>query len=93
VARRLCRSPLSFADHSPPTTPVHLWAGAFGLRALRSCPEGPTQEATRQELSMVSPELLAGQVQWLLTELKRERRIHVVGRTKGARWYPETPDN
>lgn len=45
------------------------------------------------ELRQVLPDLTRPQVQSLLAELKRERRIHVVGRTKGARWYPETPEN
>ena len=40
------------------------------------------------ELQEVLPGLSAKQVQHLLTELKAVGKANVVGRTKGARWYP-----
>ncbi len=46
-------------------------------------------EGTRlRELSDVLPALSRRQVQTLLHELRTEGRIHVVGRTRAARWYP-----
>jgi ATP-dependent DNA helicase RecG len=46
-------------------------------------------EGTRlQELMQVLPSLSRDQVQKLLQDLKFEGRIHTLGYTKGARWYP-----
>ncbi len=42
------------------------------------------------ELMQVLPSLSRHQVQFLMRELRAEGRIHRVGRTKGARWYPGT---
>jgi ATP-dependent DNA helicase RecG len=44
-----------------------------------------------EELSQVLPSLSRGQIQRLMEELKREERIHVLGKTKAARWYPGPP--
>ena len=43
------------------------------------------------ELVQVLPALSRAQMQNLLRGLKHEGRIHKVGRTKAARWYPGTP--
>jgi ATP-dependent DNA helicase RecG len=40
------------------------------------------------ELSEVLPALPRQQVQALLRELQSDKQIHVVGKTKGARWFP-----
>ena len=40
------------------------------------------------ELMQVLPALSRAQVQNLLRDLRHEGRIHTVGRTKSARWYP-----
>lgn len=46
-----------------------------------------------QELNGVLPSFTRSQIQSLLRELKAARRVHVVGRTRGARWYPgSAPD-
>jgi len=48
-----------------------------------------TQEGSRlKDLLQVLPSLTMGRVQSLLRELKRDGKIHCVGRTRGARWYP-----
>jgi ATP-dependent DNA helicase RecG len=50
------------------------------------------QEGSKlQELMQVLPDLSRDQVQILLRELKTEGRIHNVGHTKAARWYPGQP--
>jgi ATP-dependent DNA helicase RecG len=47
------------------------------------------EEGSRfEELSQVLPAQSRGAIQRLMGELKDEGRIHVVGRTKAARWYP-----
>jgi ATP-dependent DNA helicase RecG len=47
------------------------------------------EEGSRfEELSQVLPAHSRGAIQRLMGELKDEGRIHVVGRTKAARWYP-----
>lgn len=43
-----------------------------------------------QELMDVLPALSRNQVQTLLREMKRDGILHSVGRTRGARWYPES---
>ena len=40
------------------------------------------------ELTQVLPALSGNQVRTLLQELKGEGRIHPIGRTRGARWFP-----
>lgn len=48
------------------------------------------QEGSRlQDLLQVLPQLSRDQVQKLLGELKKERRINSKGKTNAARWYPE----
>ena len=44
------------------------------------------------ELSQVLPSLPRHAIQSLLADLKREGKIRVEGRTRGARWYPESSD-
>jgi ATP-dependent DNA helicase RecG len=44
--------------------------------------------ATLEELSQVLPSLSLKSVQWLVRQLKLEKRIRVEGRTRGARWFP-----
>ena len=44
-----------------------------------------------RELAQVLPALSRAEVQNLLRGLRDEGRIHNVGRTKAARWYPGTP--
>ena len=56
--------------------------------------EDSEEEGARfEELAQVLPALSRGQIQRLMEELKKEKRVHVVGKTKGARWYPESPPN
>jgi ATP-dependent DNA helicase RecG len=51
--------------------------------------EDSEEEGARfEEFSQVLPSLSRGQIKRLMEELKREGRIHVVGKTKGARWHP-----
>lgn len=40
------------------------------------------------ELLQVLPALGTDTVRWMLRELQSEERVHVVGRTSAARWYP-----
>ncbi len=40
-----------------------------------------------QELMQVLPSLTRNQIQKLLLELKKENRIYVEGKTKGAKWF------
>jgi len=46
-----------------------------------------------RELQQVLPALSRGQLQVLLSELRAEGRVHCVGRTRGARWYPGRDDD
>ncbi len=41
-----------------------------------------------QEFLQVLPSLTVDEVKTLLKEMKNEGAIHVVGRTRGARWFP-----
>lgn len=51
--------------------------------------EDSEKEGARfEEFAQVLPSLSRGQIKRLMEELKREERIHVLGKTKGARWYP-----
>jgi len=47
--------------------------------------------AQMEELRQVLPALARSQIQVLLRELRREDAIHMVGMTRGARWYPGMP--
>lgn len=57
--------------------------------------EDSEEEGARfEEFPQVLPSLSRSQIKRLMEELKKEGRIHVVGKTKGARWYPgPTPGN
>lgn len=43
------------------------------------------------ELAQVLPSHSRGQIKRLLSQLKEEGNIHVIGRTRSARWYPGPP--
>ncbi len=43
-----------------------------------------------EELSQVLPSLSRSQIKRLMEELKTEERVHVIGKTRGARWYAGT---
>lgn len=58
---------------------------------LRHIEDSQDEGARFEELSQVLPSLSRRQIQGLMEELKREKRIHVVGKTKAARWYPGAP--
>jgi ATP-dependent DNA helicase RecG len=60
---------------------------------LRHIEDSRDEGARFEELSQVLPSLSRRQIQGLMEELKGEERIHVVGKTKAARWYPGTPQN
>lgn len=45
---------------------------------------------TLSEVAQVLPQLTTGQVRTLLKELKQEQRVHLVGITRSARWFPGT---
>ena len=49
--------------------------------------ENRTHGSPLRELSQVLPALSKGQIQALLRELKAERLIHCVGRTRSGRWF------
>lgn len=57
---------------------------------LRHIEDSKKEGARFEELSQVLPSLSRSQIQRLMGELKKEERIHVVGKTKAARWYPGT---
>ncbi|HEX8409560.1 MAG TPA: ATP-binding protein [Thermoanaerobaculia bacterium] len=42
------------------------------------------------EVAQVLPQLTTEQVRTLLKELKQEQRVHSVGKTRSARWFPGT---
>ncbi len=51
--------------------------------------EDSRNEGTRfEELAQVLPTLSRGSIQGLMQDLKKDGRIHNVGRTNAARWYP-----
>ena len=43
---------------------------------------------TLEELSQVLPSLSLKSVQWLIRQLKLEKKIRLEGKTRGARWFP-----
>jgi ATP-dependent DNA helicase RecG len=51
------------------------------------------QGSTFSELWQVLPELTRGALKSILNDLKKEGRIHPVGKTKAARWFPGPPVN
>jgi len=64
--------------HVHPST-LHPW---WARRPLAACPF--------QNLLNEPHSLPRGQVRTLVRELRRENRIHLVGTTKAALWYPGT---
>jgi len=46
-----------------------------------------------KELMQVLPHHSRNRIQTLLRELKAEGEIHSLGRTKAARWYPDSASN
>lgn len=55
---------------------------------LRHIEDSRDEGARFEELSQVLPSLSRDQIQGLMRELKQEEYIHVVGKTRAARWYP-----
>jgi ATP-dependent DNA helicase RecG len=55
---------------------------------LRHIEDSQDEGARFEELSQVLPSLSRDQIQNLMRELKGEGHIHVVGKTRAARWYP-----
>ena len=55
--------------------------------------EKSTEGAPLKELQQVLPSLSSSQIQVLLRELRKEGRIHCVGKTNGARWFPAPASN
>lgn len=55
---------------------------------LKHIKENTGHGARLEELQQVLPSLSRNQVQTLLRELKKERKISVEGRTRAARWFP-----
>lgn len=56
---------------------------------LKHIRDNAAEGARLAELAQVLPALSEGRIQRLLRELKAEGSAVVVGRTKGARWFPE----
>jgi len=56
---------------------------------LKHIQDNQKEGSKLQELMQVLPALSRDQVQKLLQDLKREGRIHNLGYTKAARWYPD----
>jgi ATP-dependent DNA helicase RecG len=46
------------------------------------------QGSTRTDMLAKFPSLSADQLKTMLRQLKREGKVHSIGRTKGGRWYP-----
>ena len=44
--------------------------------------------STLSEIAQVLPQLTIAQVRMLLQELKQEQRVHPMGTTRAARWFP-----
>jgi ATP-dependent DNA helicase RecG len=55
---------------------------------LRHITDNAVEGTGLSELGQVLPDLSVNRVQSLVRELKREEKVHVVGKTRGARWYP-----
>ena len=55
---------------------------------LKHVQDNKTAGSRLQELLQVLPSLTVDQVKTLLREMKKDGRIHVVGRTSAARWFP-----
>jgi ATP-dependent DNA helicase RecG len=55
---------------------------------LKHIQENKKQGSRLQELMDVLPTLSRNQIQKLLFEMKKEKMIHLVGKTRSAKWYP-----
>ncbi len=55
---------------------------------LKHIKDNETAGSRLQELLQVLPSLTVDQVKTLLREMKKDKQIHVVGRTSSARWFP-----
>ena len=55
---------------------------------LKHIKDNAEEGTTLTELQQVLPSSSKGAIQWMLRELKKEGKVRLVGRTKGARWYP-----
>ncbi len=57
---------------------------------LKHIRENQTTGSHFQEFIQVLPSLSVDEVKTLIKEMKKDGKIHVVGRTRGARWFPGT---
>ena len=57
---------------------------------LKHIKDNKKQGSRLQELRDVLPSLTPSQVQKLLSEMKKKKIIHVIGKTRGALWYPSS---
>lgn len=55
---------------------------------LRHLEASKKEGARFEELAQVLPSLSRSSIQKFMRELREEGRVHLVGRTSGARWYP-----
>ena len=55
---------------------------------LKHINENEAVGSVLQELLQVLPSLSVDEVKTLLREMKKDRKIQVIGRTRSARWYP-----
>lgn len=55
---------------------------------LKHVEDNSSAGARMEELMQVLPALPRGQIQALLRELRADGKVHMVGTTKAARWYP-----
>lgn len=60
---------------------------------LKHIEDSEREGARFEEFLQVLPSLSRRQIKGLMEELKSEGRVHVVGRTKGARWHPGSRSN
>lgn len=65
--------------------------GANKALLLRHIQDNAATGAQMEEFRQVLPALGRSQIQVLLRELRNEKAIHRVGRTKSARWFPGPP--
>ena len=76
---------------SVPSRPIGMpvqYKGAYWMRGGQDLIPMTPAGSRLKELRDVLPTLSHDQVQKLIGEMKREGTIHVVGRTRGALWYP-----
>jgi ATP-dependent DNA helicase RecG len=55
---------------------------------LKHITEYASEGSPLRDLCQVLPQVSYAQVRRLLSELQAERRAHMKGKTKGARWFP-----